>query len=118
MSTTSDGIRPEHVLFGSEELIVHLQILFNSMIQHGYVVRDFLQGTITPIVKDTTGDVSNSSNYRGITLGPLFSKIFEIGLDIKVAPFLPSDPLQFGFQKNKSTELAISSIVNRISNSL
>ena len=104
---TSDGIRPEHVLFGSEKLIVHLLLLFNAMIQHGYVVRDFLQGTITPIVKDSMGDVSDCSNYRGITLGPLFSKMFEIGLDIKVSPFLPSDPLQFGFQKKTSTSHAL-----------
>ena len=104
---TSDGIRPEHVLFGSDKLITHLQILFNAMIQHGYIVKDFLQGTITPIVKDSMGDVSDSSNYRPITLGPLFSKMFEIGLDIKVSPFLPSDPLQFGFQKKTSTSHAL-----------
>ena len=73
------------------------------MIQHGIVVNEFLHGDITPIVKDTQGDISSSSNYRGITLGSLFSKLFEFALDLKVTPFLDTDHLQFGFKKRTST---------------
>ena len=68
-------------------------ILFNSMIQHGIVVEDFLNGTITPIIKDAQGDTSDSNNYRGITLGGLFSKLFEIAIDNKLTPYLKIDPL-------------------------
>ena len=65
--SSTSFIKPEHIIYGSPKLIYHLHILFNSMIQHGVVVTDFLKGEITPIVKDSQGDVSDSANYRGIT---------------------------------------------------
>ena len=105
--SSSGVIRPEHIMHGSVKLGIHLLLLFNAMIQHGIVVADFLKGTITPIVKDSQGDVSNCSNYRGITLGTLFSKMFEFALDVKLGPYLVSDPLQFGFKKRTSTSHAL-----------
>ena len=105
--SSSGDIRPEHIFYGSEKLAFHLQLLFNGMIQHGVVVTDFLHGTITPIVKDSQGDVSDCANYRGITLGSIYSKLFEMALDVKLAPFLTSDHLQFGFKKQTSTSHAL-----------
>ena len=105
--SSAGSIRPERVLHGSVKLALHLHLLFNSMIQHGIVVGDFLKGTITPIIKDSEGDVSDSSNYRGITLGGLFSKLFESAIDLKISPYLGSDYLQFGFKKRTSTSHAL-----------
>ena len=36
--SSSGYIKPEHILHGSTKLILHLHLLFNAMIQHGYVV--------------------------------------------------------------------------------
>ena len=88
---TSGYIRPEHIFHGSEKLAMHLHLLFNGLIQHDVVVDEFLKGTITPIVKVTQGDMSDSANYRGITLGNLFSKLFEHALHAKLTPFLNCD---------------------------
>ena len=60
--------------------MIHLHILFNSMIQHGYVPQEFLSGVITPIVKDSEGDASSTANYRGLTLSVVFASIFEMAL--------------------------------------
>ena len=38
--------------------------------------------------------------YRPITLGPIFSQLFEYLLFDKFGPFLESDNLQFGFERN------------------
>ena len=105
--SSSGIIRPEHIFYGSEKLILHLHLLFNSMIQHGFVVTDFLKGTITPIVKDSQGDLTSSSNFRGITIGSLFAKMFELAIDYKISHLLDSDPLQFGFKKKTSTSHAL-----------
>ena len=70
-------LRPEHFLFGSPELLCHLQTLFNGMLQHSYVPTAFLSGTITPFVKDSQGDAGSTANYRGITLSCLPAKLFE-----------------------------------------
>ena len=108
--SSSGRIKPEHIFHGCSKLTLHLHLLFNAMIQHGMVVDDFLKGTITPIVKDAQGDVCSSSNYRGITLGSLFSKLFEFAIDLKVSPFLDADCLQFGFKKRTSTSHALYSL--------
>ena len=112
--SSAGSIRPEHIFHGSTKLALHLHLLFNSMIQHGIVVGDFLKGTITPIVKDSEGDVSDCTNYRGITLGGLFSKLFELGIDLKMDPYLYSDWLQFGFKRRTSTSHALFTLKSTI----
>jgi hypothetical protein len=47
------------------------------MLKHGYVPNQFGRGIIIPLVKDKHGDLTSSSNYRGITVSPVISKIFE-----------------------------------------
>ena len=105
--SSSGPIRPEHLFHGHTKLLLHLHLLFNAMIQHGIVVDDFLFGCITPIVKDSQGDIFSSANYRGITLGGLFSKLFEFALDKKISSYLWTDPLQFGFKGQTSTSHAL-----------
>ena len=100
--SSAGAIHPEHIIYGAPELMCHFQLLFNGMLQHGFVPTDFLRGTITPIVKDNQGDVSSTSNYRGITLSCLPAKMFEFAIQIKTAHLLETDDLQFGF-KNKTS---------------
>ena len=95
--------KAEHILFGSPKLIVHLHLLFNSLLQHGFVPSQFLTGTITPILKDSNGDINSADNYRGITLCSVFSHLFESALRLKFGYFLVSDDLQFGFKPKHST---------------
>ena len=57
-------IKAEHILYGSPKLAWHLHLLFNSIIQHSYVPYEFLNGVITPLIKDTEGDHFDPKNYR------------------------------------------------------
>ena len=104
---TAGIVRPEHFLFGGPRLLQHLQILFNAMIQHGFVPTDFLKGTVSPIVKDNEGDLSDTSNYRGITLSSLPSKLFEFAIQLKTSHLLNTDDLQFGFKRKTGTSHAL-----------
>ena len=94
---TAGIIRPQHFIHGGPRLLQHFQILFNGMFQHGFVPTEFLKGTISPIVKDSQGDTSDTSNYRGITLSSLPSKLFEFAIQLKTSYLLQTDDLQFGF---------------------
>lgn len=47
------------------------------------------------------------NNYRGITIAPIISKIFEHALRIVFQPFLSTSSYQFGFKRKSSTSLAI-----------
>ena len=103
-------IRPEHFLYGCTQLLKHFHILFNGMIQHGYVPMEFLKGYVLPIVKDSQGDVASTSNYRGITLSSLPAKLFEFVIQRKTSHLLATDDLQFGFKKKTSTSHALFSL--------
>ena len=81
--------------------------LFNGLLSHSYVPSEFLQGTITPTIKNVSGDCSDPNNYRGITLSPCLAQLFEYTLLSKFGSFLECDDLQFGFKSGQSTSHAI-----------
>ena len=94
-------------------LIQRLQNLFNVMMLHGRVPRQFQRGTIVPIVKDQQGDKSDLNNYRGITIAPLISKIFEHVLRIIYQPYL-STATSLDSRKNPPP-LSLSTLWKRLS---
>ena len=100
---TSTFVKSEHVFLGCPELLCYLHLLFNALLSHSYLPHEFLCGSISPILKDRNGDTTNPSNYRPITLGPLFFQIFEYALYNKFGNFLSCDNLQFGFKRSLST---------------
>ena len=71
---------------------------------------------IIPIHKGDS--VLSVGNYRPISLLPIFSKIFERLIYNRLTMFITENKilseLQFGFQKNKSTEQAVTSIVSAL----
>jgi len=58
-------------------------------------------------VLQNEGNKTSSDNYRGITLSPVLSKLFEMILLIDLQKDLKSDCLQFGFKKEASCSQAI-----------
>ena len=104
---TASFVKPEHVLYGSPKLVWHLHLLFNAMIVHSYVPSDFLQGVISPLIKDSEGDHTSPDNYRPLTLSVLFSNLFEHALLRKIGHLLDTDALQFGYKRRHSTSHAI-----------
>ena len=105
--SSASFVKAEHLLNGSPKLVVHLHILFNAMILHSYVPTEFLNGVITPLIKDSEGNHSDPNNYRGLTLGVVFSYLFEHALLLKVGHLLTTDNLQFGYKQKHSISHAI-----------
>jgi len=67
------------------------------MILCSFVSDDFGIGVIIPIIKDRLRDTSDVTNYRGITLSAVISKLFEYCAMEKYYEFFPISDLQFGF---------------------
>ena len=63
----------EHIVNSHPCLIIHLKLLFQTMLLHGYVPNIFGAGIVVPLIKDKTGDSSSVENYRPITLSPIIS---------------------------------------------
>ena len=78
-----------------------------AMLRHLYVPEDFRLGTIKPILKSKHGDSTSLDMYRGITLTPSLSKLFERTSMVTYSHFLCSDNLQFGFRRGNSCSHAL-----------
>jgi hypothetical protein len=102
-----DGIEVEHLMYAHPIVCTLLCNLFNCMLQCGRVPYDFHFGVIVPLVKDQCGDVSDVNNYRGITLSPTISKLFEMCLIENFGHLLTTSDLQFGFKKSLGCANAI-----------
>jgi hypothetical protein len=83
-----DGIESEHIVYSHSKIVNFLVLLFNSILFHEYVPRDFCNGIIIPLVKDRYDDVTYGSNYRASMISSNNSKL--------------CDP-QFGFKKNSGS---------------
>ena len=81
--------------------------LYNFLLQanliHGHISLKLLTCALSPIVKDSNGDIAESKNYRAIAITSLILKIFDLCILILVGHLLSNDELQFGFQKGVST---------------
>ena len=102
-----DAIEAEHLINAHPLVVVLLCSLFNILLSHGTVPHVFSCGVIVPVLKDRSGDVSSIKNYRGITISPCISKLFEMCILQKFEHMLTVSPLQFGFQKKLSCSHAI-----------
>ena len=67
----------EHIMFASLYLYNLLELLLKLMLKYECVPDDFGCGIIIPLEKNIEGDATSSENYRGITLSPIVSKLFE-----------------------------------------
>ena len=102
-----DDLTAEHLQNSHPLLMVLLSLLFNMIILYGIVPDDFGKGIIIPLIKNNEGNKTSSDNYRGITLSPVLSKLFEMILLKDLQNYLKSDSLQFGFKKKSSCSHAI-----------
>jgi len=94
-----DGISTEHIRFAHPSLILILKFVFNNMLQYEYDPDNFANGITIPLPKENNRKQSKSADdFRGITLCPVISKIFELCLT-NFMKTLKSSSRQFGFKK-------------------
>ena len=90
--------------------------IFNTCLNEG-VFPDCLKiAKIVPIHKKGAKD--NPTNYRPISLLPVFGKLFEKIISKRIIKFLDKNKLlvhnQYGFRKHYSTELAVTEVHNKL----
>ena len=102
-----DGLTAEHFQNAPLFLFIRVTNLFNLMMRHSFIPEQFRLGFMTPIIKDNQGNHGDVSNYRGITISPIISKIFEHVLKLVFYNHLSTCSYQFGFKKKNSTAHAL-----------
>ena len=90
-----DELSVEHIKH-VHPLVVHcMRQLFILMVRYEHVRSGFSKGIIVPLVKDKSGDICSSTNYRPITLMHVTTTVFEMFILNFRADNLVSDDLQF-----------------------
>ena len=91
-----DFLTCEHLQYSHPIVISMITKLFNLMVWYNYVPNDFGRGIIIPIPKDKDSKMQDKmENYRGITISPVISKLFEQCLLHFLRPYLFSSERQF-----------------------
>ena len=110
------GITSNIVKLGGPVLTQTLTLLFNRSITQGVFPTPLKYAKVIPIHKGDS--IFEMSNYRPISLLPIFSKILEKLMYTRLIKFIEKNNIlyknQYGFQKGMSTEYAVNSLVNNI----
>ena len=103
------NITPKLLKIAANALCNPLTRIFNKSFELGSFPDLLKLAKVIPIHK--AGSKMVASNYRPISLLPIISKIFEKVMYLRLYKFIQKNKIlcekQYGFQKGKSTELAI-----------
>ena len=72
-SAGPDGICAEHLKLSNDKISILLALCFTICLSHGYLPTALIETTIVPIVKNKSGNLSDSNNYRPIALATIVS---------------------------------------------
>ena len=97
-------------------IVFYLEYIFNKCIEGGVFPTSFKTTEVVPIYK--SGTKTECKNYRPISLLSPFAKLFESHLYTELDKYFTENNTiykrQYGFQKNFSTEIALSSYCDLI----
>jgi hypothetical protein len=99
------GLSTNHFKFACAEFATHTALLFSGLLTHGSVIDEFLLSTTVPIPKGRNANLTDSENYRGITLSSVFGRLLDLIILNRYSEQLNSSELQFGFKRNRSTAM-------------
>ena len=115
-----DDIKTDVVITVKHIIAPYLIHIFNLSISKGIFPTQLKKAKVTPIHKN--GDRNNFSNYRPISVLPVFSKIFERLVYNRLYSYITHHGLlhssQFGFRKKYSSYMAVLDVYNNIVTSL
>src|ERR1043165_9690393 len=110
-----DMLQTEHLIYSHPILYVILSRLFEQFRKNRFVPASFGQRLLIPTPKDSNKrGILSVDQFRGITISPIISKVFEHCLLLLYKQYMFSSERQFGFKKGIGCSHAIFSVRNVI----
>ena len=106
-SSGLDSLNGESMKHAHPLLCLLVSISFTFMFKHCYMPQSMINSVIIPIIKNKSGDFTDTNNYRPIALSSIISKVFEHTIVIRLEEYLWTNDNQFGFKSGHSTDLCI-----------
>lgn len=111
-----DDIKAIPIKYVADVISPALSHIINLTLVTGVFPDELKIARVCPVFKG--GNDQEIGNYRPISVLPILSKVFESAINIRLQKFFAKynviSDAQFGFQKCKSTELALLNIKNEI----
>lgn len=113
-----DRIVPAMLQQGAEVIIPVLAPLIKASIQMGHIPSVWRKVKVIFIPKIGRSDFTDASSFRPITLSSFILKVIERLIEWNIREYIetrcPLHPAQHAYQKGKSTETALHSLVTRL----
>jgi hypothetical protein len=98
------GVRNEQFKYAVvDKLHEATALILETIINNGIMPPAMNVGILNPIIKDQSGDLTQSNNTRPITISDTIANIFEQYCMAHIGNGIATHDLQFGFKKNAST---------------
>ncbi|XP_063382146.1 uncharacterized protein LOC134668635 [Cydia fagiglandana] len=79
-----DGLSIEHLQNAGPHISRVLAMFYTLCVRHCYLPEDLMKTIVIPVVKSKTGDLSDSSNYRPISLATIVAKVLDSVLNAQL----------------------------------
>ena len=111
-----DDLSPKIIKMTCNNYVDELVYTFNLSLTQGVFPAELKMAKVIPIFKK--GDKSQLTNYRPVSVLPVFSKILERLIHSRLTDFIKANDLlyknQFGFRQNYSASMALTYLVDNI----
>jgi hypothetical protein len=115
-----DGIHSKIIKLTYKYFLTPLTHVLDLSIQQGFFPDSMKLAKVVPIYK--AGDPMSISNYRPVSILPLFSKLLERLMYNRILSFINDNGIlykyQFGFREGHSTNMAIITLIDKISSAI
>ena len=115
-----DELKPSLIKMIKNYVKTHLTHICNCSFETGIFPSELKVANVVPIFK--YGDEMLFSNYRPVSVLHVFSKVLERQMYNRLITYINQNyllyNLQFGFQKGKSTHMALITLIDKISEAL
>jgi hypothetical protein len=110
-----DELSCEHIKFSHPLIVSILCGLFNLFLKYGHIPDCFGSSYTVPIPKcDVRSRSLTVNDFRGISISPVISKLFELAIIDRFMSYLATSDNQFGFKKHLSCSHVIYAVRNVI----
>lgn len=106
-----DDLTCEHLKFSHPIVVIILCKLFNLFISSGHIPISFGVSYTVPLPKcDGHSQTMNADDFRGISISPIISKLFELSVLDRYSDYFETSHHQFGFKKELGCRHVIYSV--------
>jgi hypothetical protein len=118
-SPGADNVSYESIKYGGFEILHHLTVLYNAIVNHIHVPESLKHSIIIPIHKGKKKSKDVLNSYRGISLSPIINKILEKVVLNRLKPWLKTQKFPPSLQQSGregTSSVAVSYMVQEVIN--